>query len=66
MRLSEQITDLKIELARRDAEVQYLENQLAQASAASKPAERHAARNDEVDLIANPDMHPVGMHHGMQ
>ena len=35
--LTEQIADLKIELARRDAEVEYLEVQLAEAVAANRP-----------------------------
>ena len=35
--LNEQISDLKIELARRDAKVEYLEGQLAEAVAANRP-----------------------------
>ena len=35
--LDEQISDLKIELARRDADVEYLEGQLAEAVAANRP-----------------------------
>ena len=35
--LNEQISDLKIELARRDAEVDYLEAQLAETAAADRP-----------------------------
>lgn len=41
--LTEQISDLKIELARRDAEVEYLEAQLAEAVATSKPHMRMQA-----------------------
>lgn len=35
--LAGQVSDLKIELARRDAEVEYLEGQLAEAVAANRP-----------------------------
>ena len=52
VRLAEQITDLKIELARRDADVQYLESQLAQANSASRPLERFVPRSDEVPPVA--------------
>lgn len=38
--LNEQISDLKIELARRDADVEYLEGQLAEAVAANRPRVR--------------------------
>ena len=38
--LNEQISDLRIELARRDAEVEYLEAQLAEAVAANRPYAR--------------------------
>ena len=50
--LSEQISDLKIELARRDAELEYLEAQLAEAVAANRPHIRsHADRSpDKVSL----------------
>lgn len=41
--LSEQVSDLKIELARRDAEVEYLEAQLAEAVAAHRPHTRSPA-----------------------
>ena len=49
---SEQISDLKLELARRDAEVQYLEAQLAEAVAANRPLVRsHDDRSpDRVSL----------------
>ena len=46
--LSEQISDLKIELARRDAEVEDLEGQLAEAVAANRPHARlHADRSPD-------------------
>ena len=38
--LAGQVSDLKIELARRDAEVEYLEGQLAEAVAANRPHAR--------------------------
>ena len=36
-RAAAQVSDLKVELARRDAEVEYLEGQLAEAVAANRP-----------------------------
>lgn len=46
--LHEEISDLKIELARRDADVEYLEGQLAEAVAANRPHMRpHADRPPE-------------------
>ena len=46
--LNDQVSDLKIELARRDAEVEYLERQLAEAVAANRPrAWPHADRSPD-------------------
>ena len=46
--LNDQISDLKIELARRDAEVEYLEGQLAEAVAANRPhVQPHADRSPD-------------------
>ncbi|KAL3148684.1 hypothetical protein ABBQ38_014099 [Trebouxia sp. C0009 RCD-2024] len=53
--LSEQVSDLKIELARRDAEVEYLEAQLAEAVAAHRPHTRSPADrcpDKDVSLMA--------------
>lgn len=43
--LAGQLTDLKIELARRDAEIEYLEAQLAEAVAADRPHVKATADN---------------------
>ena len=53
--LNDQISDLKLELARRDAEVEYLEGQLAEAVAANRPHVRpHADRSpDKVSWCKN-------------
>lgn len=49
--LSEQISDLKIELARRDADIQYLEGQLAHAAAVARPMHRSPHTIDEVPIF---------------
>lgn len=53
--LSEQISDLKIELARRDAEVEYLEAQLAEAVAANRPHVRSQADRSPGKVKRVPD-----------
>lgn len=45
------MTDLKIELARRDADIEYLEGQLAQAAASSRPVQREQPVIDQVPCI---------------
>lgn len=50
--LSGQVSDLKIELARRDAEVEYLEGQLAEAVAANRPRLRlQADHSSQVCIV---------------
>ena len=45
------MTDLKIELARRDADIEYLEGQLAQAAASSRPVQREQPVIDQVTCM---------------
>lgn len=49
--LAGQVSDLKIELARRDAEVEYLEGQLAEAVAANRPHVRAPADQSSSQVL---------------
>ena len=49
--LAGQVSDLKIEVARRDAEVEYLEGQLAEAVAANRPHVRAAPDHSSSQVL---------------
>lgn len=57
--LAGQLTDLKIELARRDAEIEYLEAQLAEAVAANRPHVKAPADNSPGQVWNLRDVSPV-------